>query len=294
MHHFGSLCEPKITIPPLSTRTVICIFRFTLGWLLIDSEARASCEPGSALRRRVRRSQGQYRVSRQRIKHKTHSVGHLRVPVYPYGTPNGSERGPGWHAKSDRRAQTTSRGDGRSPRAAHHRDRTREHDQIGPGGDLVRPRHRACRPKNGRLTTRRVRRRARSAAPRSARSAAATTRSGVATPLPTCPAPAPRRCVDRAPAAPPGGRKDPLPCRPQDGRRIGAGQTASTRTRAPWQTDADIGLAARSAAHHRTHLEEKPRIASGVEVVGQVSRAPGTSDDGPNSCAISAAQRVSK
>jgi hypothetical protein len=95
-------------------------------------------------------------VSRQRIKHKTHSVGHLRVPVYPYGTPNGSERGPGWHAESDRRAQTTSRGDPRSPRAAHHHDRTRAHVQIGAGGATVRPRQRAPRPTDGHCAMRRV------------------------------------------------------------------------------------------------------------------------------------------
>ena len=147
------------------------------------------------------------------------------VHHHTYGTPNGSERRVripyDWHAKSDRRARTTCRGGPRSPRAACHRDRTRPHDQIGPGGDLVRQRQPACRPKSGRLTTLRVRRRTRSAVLRSARSAAGATRSGAAGPRPTCPAPMPSSSANGPPAGARGQLKYPLPCRPRDGRRIG-------------------------------------------------------------------------
>jgi hypothetical protein len=163
-------------------------------------------------------------MSRQHTKHEINSVRDLRVPVYPYGTPHGPGGAPGRHAESDGRAHAALLCGRRSPRAAHHHVRTRAHDQIGPGGGLVRPRQRACRPKNGRLTTRRVRRRARSAAPRSARSAAAATRSGAAAPLPTCPAPLPSSCVDRTPAGPPRGtqRSAPTPT---------AGRSANRRRR---------------------------------------------------------------
>ena len=111
----------------------------------------------------------------------------------------GPQAQPGRHAKSDRRARTTCRGGHRSSRAARHWDRTRTHDQIGPGGDLVRQRQRACRPKSGRLTTRRVRRRARLTALRSTRSAAGATRSWPAGPRPTCLLPMPSSSANGPP-----------------------------------------------------------------------------------------------
>ena len=137
------------------------------------------------------------------------------------------------HAKADRRARTTCRGGHRSPRAACHRDRTRPHDQIGPGGDLVRQRQRACRPKSGRLTTLRVRRRTRSAVLRSARSTAGATRSGAAGPRPTCPALMPSSSANGPPAGARGQLKYPLPCRPRDGRRIGASGVLRGEQRIP-------------------------------------------------------------
>ena len=156
----------------------------------------------------------------------------------------------------------------------------------------MRPRQRTCRPKSGRLTTWRVRQRALSAAPRSARSAAGVTRSGAAGPQPTCPAPMPSSSANGPPAGARGQLKHPLPCRPQDGRQIGGEWKESTRTRAPWQTDAASGLAAALAAHHQKDFEDKPGFAPGVEFVRPSSRAHATSADAPNSCAIWALQRA--
>ena len=136
----------------------------------------------------------------------------------------------------------------------------------------MRPRQRTCRPKSGRLTTRRVRQRARSAAPRSARSAAGVTRSGAAGPQPTCPAPMPSSSANGPPAGARGQLKCPLQCRPRDGRRIG-GPDYERIGRALRHMDAAVGLSAACAAHHRRELENLPRIRSGLDIVGPRSRA---------------------
>jgi hypothetical protein len=145
-------------------------------------------------------------MSRQHTKHEINSVRDLRVPVYPYGTPNGSERGPGWHAKPPPCPHARARPD-RSLRQPRAPTPARMPAEKRPSDDAAG-----------------ARRRARSAAPRSARSAAAATRSGAAAPLPTCPAPLPSSCVDRTPAGPPRGtqRSAPTPT---------AGRSANRRRR---------------------------------------------------------------
>ena len=104
-----------------------------------------------------------------------------------------------------------------------------------------RSRRRPCAPTPARMPaekrppdeTLRVRRRTRSAVLRSARSASGATRSGAAGPRPTCPAPMPSSSANGPPAGARGQLKYPLPCRPRDGRRIGASGVLRGEQRIP-------------------------------------------------------------
>ena len=159
-----------------------------------------------------------------------------RVPVYhhTYGTPNGSERRVrlACEIRPSRADDVPWR-----PPLATRRMSSGPHASARPD----RSRRRPCAPTPARMPaekrppdeTLRVRRRTRSAVLRSARSAAGATRSGAAGPRPTCPARMPSRSANGPPAGARGQLKYPLPCRPRDGRRIGASGVLRGEQRIP-------------------------------------------------------------